>query len=487
MSIMPYRVRRLARPLAGVMAITLAALGLGPVATPLTPTAHSTPIAGPSITSRRTFSKHWRGSGTLVALHDAQRTGDLALADGTLIPLRFPSRAQEKGLRDGDQLTVSADAHGHARLLVRSLFSKHWRSGRLDGSSKHWRVRGVVARLLDHDHVEVLGVNGAAVVVRVAGARVDGAVTAAHNAASSLFAPALASAASLDRARALRLGEAIDAQVMLGRTGVMSATSIRVIAARVTRIDVEGTVAHIDRATGTVTIVDENGVMTVIGVGAAVTGYRVGQGVEASGAPAGTGTLRAREVEHEPTPSASAPAQQSGGARPAATATAVTTPVVTSGDGSPVVTGRGNPTPQATAGAPATVVTTPRAMATGTPALGATALPIASPPPSPTAIPANTPAMSTTDPPPATATNAPTTTATRTPAAMVITPSPPMATVTRTGIPKDTQTETPKATATGTPSDDDRRGDEGAGTPTPTPTGRTMVVGTATRGATQVG
>jgi len=286
--------RPLGRSLASVTTLTLLGLGLGPAA--------ATPprAAGPSIDQHRTFSKHWRGTGTLVALHDAGQTGDLATAGEVLIPLRFSSRAQERGLRPGDTLAVSADAHGHARLLVRSLSSKHWRSGGVGG----WRVRGVVARTLDHGRAEVLGVNGAAIVVDASGALVTSDVQpAAAQHGATLFGPALASAASngpQSRVSRLVIGQAIEMQVALGRAGALAATTVRVVAARVARIDVEGTVARVDRKAGTITVVDENGLGTIVRVSpATIAAYRVGQGVEASGSPTGHGTMQAREIERD--------------------------------------------------------------------------------------------------------------------------------------------------------------------------------------------
>lgn len=445
--------RPLGRSLANVTTLTLLGLGLGPAA--------ATPprAAGPSIDQHRTFSKHWRGTGTLVALHDAGQTGDLATAGEVLIPLRFSSRAQERGLRPGDTPAVSADAHGHARLLVRSLSSKHWRSGGVGGASKHWRVRGVVARTLDHGRAEVLGVNGAAIVVDASGALVTSDVQpAAAQHGATLFGPALASAASngpQSRVSRLVIGQAIEMQVALGRAGALAATTVRVVAARVARIDVEGTVARVDRKAGTITVVDENGLGTIVRVSpATIAAYRVGQGVEASGSPTGHGTMQAREIERDVPLSSGQPPSKRPGNRPAPSPVATHT-------GAPLARSVTTPSPT-----PATPVPPDRA---ASPAASPSGMPgTAAPTQTGTSAPAATP-TSTTSPPVVVVVIAPPT-STQAPAA----PAAPAGTETRE--PSATATRTATATATVTVEDDPERG----GATPPPPPSATPPTGTST-------
>jgi len=455
------------RPIVGAAVVTLTAWGLSPAATAPPRTT------SPTINPRQTFSRRWHASGTLVALHVKQGTGDLAEADGTLIPLRFSSRAQMQHMALGDELVISADAHAHSRLIVRSLSRRNLRaigagSSRrnlrvigaqgsrrnlrtigVEGSRRNLRVRGVVARLLGHGQAEVLGVNGAAVIVDARTAHIVGGQYTATGAGGALFAPSIAAAASLERPRPLALGEAIDTQIIWSHAKTMVVTTASVVATRVALIDVEGAVTCVNRAGGAVTLVDENGLSTVVHLGAAVKTYRVGQDAEASGAPAGNGQLQARAVEREAIPATStAPPQKTKDApvsHTAATNTPTVAPVAsntpTSAPGAatatapsatptPVVPIPGAPSsvPTTTTGAP-TVMTTPtsepapiapisRAATTGVPTAMVTAtftvIPTATSTPRPPATSTatstpRTPATST-----ATSTAAPTATSTAT-------------------------------------------------------------------------
>lgn len=451
---MKRRTRALVRPLAGAAVITLTAWGLGPAAT-TPPHATST-----TINPRQTFSRRWHGSGTLVALHAKQGTGDLAEADGTLIPLRFSSRAQMQHVTLGDELTVDADAHGHSRLIVRSLSRRNLRSVGaegsrrnlrsvgVEGSRRNLRVRGVVARLLGHGQAEVIGVNGAAVIVGAVSARVGNAV-AGHSATGStaFFAPSIAAAVSLERPQPLALGEAIDTQVIWGHAKTMVVTTASVVATHVALIDIEGTVTRVNRAAGTMTLVDENGLSIVVHMGAAVRTYRVGQDAEASGALAGNGQLRARAVERESIPamSTSAAPPRETKALPILHATVTDTPTVT-----PVA-------PPVTRDVATSTPTSASDAATVAPPVSAP--PVSAPTATPTAATtgASIPAAATTTVPTNTATGVPTNTA--------------------TGVPTNTATgtNTPSAitTATNTPS-------APAATPTPTTPSKTCAATTPT-------
>ncbi len=474
---MKRRTRLVRRSLAGATIATLTALGLSPAAT--TPPRATSPSANP----RQTFSSHWHGSGTLVALHAKQETGDLAEADGTLIPLRFLSRAQMQHVTLGDELTVSADAHSHSRLIVRSLSRKSLRAIGARGSRKSLRVRGLVARLLGHGQVEVLGVNGAAVIVdaRAAHIVIAGSPYTTAGTGGALFAPSIAVAASLDQPRSFAPNEAIDTQVIWSRAKTMVVTTASVVATHVALIDVEGTVTRVNRAGRTVTLVDENGLSTVVHVGAGVMTYRVGQNAEASGAPMGTGQLQVRAVERESIPATSVapprktkdapvshtPATGTPAVAHAATPVAPSTP--TSRPGAATATG-----PSATPAPVVPIPGAPTSAATSVPATtaAATTVPAAMAAATFTAIPTATPTAL----PPATstATNTPgaTSTATNTPGATATSTATATATAMNTSIPIPTATGVP--VAPGAP----------ANTATTTATGTVMVMAEATATAT---
>ena len=235
--------------------------------------------------------------GTLVALHRAQRTGVLAVANGSLFPLRFTSVAQERRLRVGSRLVVSADPRHHVRLLVRAL--------RTEGVSTRAHVRGIVARRLGRGAVEVLGVNGAAVVIHLGHAR----VTRVHH-TPALFTPTLASA---DNGPAISPGEEIDTAVTLTGAGAMATGTATIAASSPAQVEVEGLITAVGpsagtltiqdedgltsvvsvRAAGTITIQDDDGPTTVVALSAAAGSYRVGQEVEVSGIATSAGSTGA--------------------------------------------------------------------------------------------------------------------------------------------------------------------------------------------------
>lgn len=316
---------RVLRSLACVVALA-AILGRVPVLTTpsLTATAGATSLA-----THQSLQGTVLLYGTLAALHPAMRTGDLALPDGMLLPLRFTLTTQLHGLRVGDELAVGAEAHDHARLLVRMIeqrtfskhwhgeefskhwrgqdfskhwrvqdFSKHWRNG---DYSKHWRIHGVVARTLGHGDVEVLGVNGAAAVVQASELQ-------AADAAASGLGGGVAYAAGVP---AIRVGEEIDAQVRPVGPATVTAETARIIVAQAPGMDVEGRVTALDRVSGTLTLIDENCQTTRVMIGGRAAGYRVGQSVEAWGlwdktpsAGATTTLVLDTVVEHEDAPAA---------------------------------------------------------------------------------------------------------------------------------------------------------------------------------------
>lgn len=373
------------RPLAGASAVALASLYAQPALALVQ--AHGAATV-PALS--RAASGHVRLRGTLVALHPRARVGDLALADGSMVPLRFSSAAQERRLHVGSRLLIAADAHGHARLLVRSLTigpaGNRWWGNRWWGN--RWWMHGVVTRPLVHGAAQMVGMNGAAVVVGVKGARVTDATQTAQ-----LLAP---SAAYADTRPHVQSGQAIDVQATLTRQGVLVALAVKITATHVTHIDVEGSVTAVNRAAGTVTIADEDGQKTVVAVGKAAASYRAGQNIEVGGrvqiATDGTMTLRPQHVEYEnthpstssvaarPTPRASATPQADDGANREAvlamgttgtgedttpTATVRTVPATTASTATSTPFD-GHVTPTATATAPATAVP-PTATATPTP------------------------------------------------------------------------------------------------------------------------
>src|SRR5919199_12912 len=146
------------RPLASAAVLALATMGVAPAF------AARPQVSSLSGVSPQALAMSVVFRGTLVELHRAQRTGDLADADGRLFPLRFTSAAQAQRLRVGSRLTVLGDARYHVRLLVRAL--------RLEGLSTRAHIHGTVARRLGRAAVEVLGMHGAAVMIHLGHARI---------------------------------------------------------------------------------------------------------------------------------------------------------------------------------------------------------------------------------------------------------------------------------------------------------------------------
>jgi hypothetical protein len=206
--------------------------------------------------------------GTLVALHRAQLTADLAVANGSLVPLRFTSAAQQRRLRVGSRLTVSGDARDHVRLLVRAL--------RLEGVSTRAHIHGTVARRLGRAAVELLGMHGAAVMIRLGHVRVIRVLPRAGR--------------FVRTAASIKPGDRLDTAVTLTGAGAV-ATGTATVAApppAPAQVEVEGLITAVDPTAGTITIQDEDGPSTVVSVSAAGT-YHVGQEIEVVGTPTGPG------------------------------------------------------------------------------------------------------------------------------------------------------------------------------------------------------
>jgi hypothetical protein len=273
------------RPLASAAVLALAAMSVAPVFA-------ARPQAGSlSRVSQQALLATPVLHGTLVALHHAQRTADLAVADGHLFPLRFTSVAQAQRLRVGSRLTVSADARHQIRLLVRTL--------RLEGISTRAHIHGTVARRLGRAAVEVLGMHGAAVMIHLGHARITRLLPRGGR-----FIRTLASIAP---------GEQLDTAVTLTGAGAV-ATGTATVAApppASAQVEVEGIVTAVNPASGTITIRDEDGPTTVVSVSAAGT-YHVGQEVEVVGTPTGPGgsaaTVQAQYVTRE-APEAAEPSE----------------------------------------------------------------------------------------------------------------------------------------------------------------------------------
>jgi hypothetical protein len=290
------------RPLAGAAALALATMGVAP-AFAAQPQASSLSGVSPQALAMPVVFR-----GTLVALHRAQRTGDLADADGRLFPLRFTSVAQAQRLRVGSRLTVSADVRYHVRLLVRTL--------RREGVSTRAHIHGTVARRLGRAAVEVLGVNGAALLIQLGHVRVTRVL---RRAGRFVRTPA-----------SIKSGDRLDTAVALMGAGAVATGTATVVAPpprpssagpSPMQIEVEGNVTAVNVAAGTITIQDEDGPTTVVAVSAAGT-YHVGEDVDVVGTATGPGgsaaTVQAQVVTREGAEApASGPATATTG-RPAA-------------------------------------------------------------------------------------------------------------------------------------------------------------------------
>jgi hypothetical protein len=271
------------RPLAGAAVLALATMGVAP-AVAAQPQAGSLSRVSPQALAMPVVFR-----GTLVALHRAQRAGDLADADGRLFPLRFTSVAQAQRLRVGSRLTVSGDARYHVRLLVRAV--------RLEGVSTQAHIHGTVARWLGRAAVEVLGVNGAAVMLRLGHV---GVTRVLHRGGRFIRTPA-----------SIKPGDRLDTTVALTGAGAVATGTATVVAPpprpspaapSPMQIEVQGTITAVNAAAGTITIQDEDGPTTVVSVSAAGT-YYAGQDVDVVGTPTGPGgstaTVRAQFVTRE--------------------------------------------------------------------------------------------------------------------------------------------------------------------------------------------
>jgi hypothetical protein len=272
------------RPLASAAVLAVAAMGVAPASAAL-PQASSLSRVSPQALAMPVVFR-----GTLVALHRAQRTGVLADADGRLFPLRFTSVAQERRLRVGSRLTVSGDAHYHVRLLVRAL--------RLEGISTRAHIHGTVARRLGRGAIEMLGVNGAALLIHLGHVR----VTRVYH-RGGRFVRALAS---------IKPGDRLNTVVALTGAGAVATGTATVVAPPLRpspaapspmQIEVAGHITAVNAAAGTITIQDEAGLTVVVSVGAAAGTYHVGQDVDVVGIPTGPGgsaaTVQAQFVTRE--------------------------------------------------------------------------------------------------------------------------------------------------------------------------------------------
>jgi hypothetical protein len=272
------------RPLASAVVLVLATIGVAP-ALAAQPQARSL-----SRVSLQALAKPVVFRGTLVAFQRAHRTGVLADADGRLFPLRFTSAAQARRLRVGSRLSVSGDARYHVRLLVRTV--------RLEGLSTRAHIHGTVARRLGRGAIEMLGVNGAALLIHLGQVR----VTRIYHRAGRFV-----------RARAsIKLGDRLDTMVALTGAGVVATGTATVVAPPLRpspaapspmQIEVAGHITAVNAAAGTITIRDEAGLTSVVAVGAAAGTYHVGQDVDVVGTPTGPGgstaTVQAQFVTRE--------------------------------------------------------------------------------------------------------------------------------------------------------------------------------------------
>ena len=208
--------------------------------------------------------------GTLVAVHRAARVGDLALDDGTLTALRFASAFQASGAQVGARLVVTVATPGSARPLVQALH--------VTGRATTVRLRGVVARVLPRESIEILGTHGAAVIVQLDGA----------SGLTTLRPGARYSARTEDRPAIVLSGSEVDLHLRIGATGALAVRQARLVHAHVGRIEVEGIVKATNPHAGTITIENEDGQRTVVAVGAQARVYYVGEQAEASGILSGT-------------------------------------------------------------------------------------------------------------------------------------------------------------------------------------------------------
>src|SRR2546423_4912330 len=148
------------RPLASAAVLAVAAMGVAPAfaAPPHASASSLARMSQPALSMPTLFQ------GTVVGLHRAQLAGEISLANGNFLPVRFASVAQAQRLNVGSRLIVSGVARNQVRLLVRSL--------RIQGASTRAHIHGTVARRLGRAAVEVLGMHGAAVTLNLGHARI---------------------------------------------------------------------------------------------------------------------------------------------------------------------------------------------------------------------------------------------------------------------------------------------------------------------------
>jgi len=271
--------------------------------------------------------------GVLLALHRTTWIGEVAQGDGTFLGVRFASAAQTRGLQTGTRLVMSAVPQDHGHLLVRTL--------RVTGRADTARVRGVVARMLEHHSFELLGLHGATVLVRLAPTSNLTAVQSRGtrtDVASASVAP----------------GMQVDLDVGLDSSATLLTRKIKMIKKAAGQVNLAGVIMATQPAQGTIIIANDDEQRSVISVGALARVYHVGQQVEVSGIAMGPGHSTAsleaarslpedsakKQIhsnnQDSPTataPTASPPAGQSGGTTSCDNAcTATTTPATTRGD-----------------------------------------------------------------------------------------------------------------------------------------------------------
>ena len=255
------------RPLASAAVLAVAAMGVAPAFAALSQPGSLSRVAPPALPAHL--------NGTLITLHPAQRGGDIAVTNGNFYSVRFTSLAQEQRLRVGSRLAVSGDARDQVHVLVRAL--------RTQGISTRAHLRGVVARRLGRGTVELLGMNGAAMVLNLGHVR----VTRVYHRAGP-FGPALASA---DDGPTIAPGDEIDTPVALTGAGAVATGTATVAAPSSVQVEVEGYITAVDRAAGTITVQDDDGgPATVVALGAVRGTFYVWQKVEAYGTVTSAGS-----------------------------------------------------------------------------------------------------------------------------------------------------------------------------------------------------
>jgi hypothetical protein len=226
-------------------------------------------------------------SGTLVAFQLIQRTGEIAVADGSLFSLFFTSVVQEQFLSVGSRLVVSGVVSSKVVLFVQTV--------RVVGISTRVLVRGMVARCLSGGGVELLDPSGATMVIQTGRACVS-----PLQARAALVCPltALPSSNAAAASSAIVLGDQLATSVMLTNTGavVMGTTTVlpplpqpSLAVPLPQQLTALGRIIAVDIKAGQ----DGGGLTTVVVVGAAAASYTVGLQVAVLGIPTGLqcGTL----------------------------------------------------------------------------------------------------------------------------------------------------------------------------------------------------